>query len=313
VAQKPMTTMGRAAGVAAVVALLGGSIPPERAPAALPIEPWEDADWAVFHEKAAWALAQGLDTVPIGAAMARLGRAFVGTPYAANTLEAPGPERVVVDFQGLDCVTFVENVLAVARFIRAPDAAAALSRRGEAEARYEALLTQARYRGGVLSGYSSRLHYFSEWIADGEAKGLVRDVTRELGGVRDTEPVTFMTAHPESYRQLREDPGNVVKVREVEERLSAAGRWYLPEDRIEDAAPRIRDGDIIGATSTLAGMDVAHTGLAIWVDGTLRLMHAPIVGDSVEISTETLPARVRRIRGQDGILVARPCGERPAC
>jgi len=306
-------TLGRAVVVGAAMVLLGGSIPPKRAPAALLVEPWDDADWTVFHEKATWALAQGLDTVPIGTAMAKLGRTFVGTPYAANTLEVPGPERVVVDFRELDCVTFVENVLAMARFVRTPGAAALLLRRVEAEAQYEALLTEVRYRRGVLRGYASRLHYFSEWIADGEAKGLVRDVTRELGGVRDAEPVTFMTAHPESYRQLREDPENVAKVREVEERLSAAGRWYLPEDRLEDAAPRIRDGDIIAATSTLAGMDVAHTGLAIWVDGALRLMHAPIVGDSVEISTETLPARVRRIRGQDGILVARPCGGRTAC
>ena len=53
-------------------------------------------------------------------------------------------------------------------------------------------------------------------------------------------------------------------------------------------------------------MDVAHTGLALWVGGSLRLMHAPLVGDSVEISAEAIPERVRRIRGQDGIMVARP-------
>ena len=80
----------------------------------------------------------------------------------------------------------------------------------------------------------------------------------------------------------------------------------MPEERLAAVAPSIRDGDIIAATSTVAGLDVAHTGLALWVDGTLRLLHAPLVGDSVQISEESLPQRIRRIRGQDGILVARP-------
>lgn len=275
---------------------------------------WDEADWAVFHQKAAWALGAGLDTLPLGTAMAALGRTFVGTPYVPQTLEAPGPERVVVNFRGLDCVTFVETVLTLARFIGEPDAAALLERRREAERRYEMLLAQARYRGGRVAGYPSRLHYFSDWITDAQAKGLVRDVTRELGGTLDLEPVAFMSAHAASYRQLGEDPQNLVEIRAAEARLSEAGRWFLPEARLEAAAPAIRDGDIIAATSTVEGLDVAHTGLALWVGGALHLMHAPLVGDSVEISEEPLAARILRIAGQDGIMVARPCdGGRGGC
>jgi len=271
---------------------------------------WDEADWAVFHEKATWALGARLDTLPLGEAMAALGRTFVGTPYVPQTLEVAGPERVVVNFRGLDCVTFVETVLTLARFIGEPDAAAVLERRREAERRYETLLAQARYRGGRVAGYPSRLHYFSDWIADAQAKGLARDVTRELGGTLDLEPVTFMSAHAASYRQLGEDPQNLEEIRATEARLSKAGRWFLPEARLETVAPSIRNGDIIAATSTVDGLDVAHTGLALWVGGALHLMHAPLVGDSVEISRETLPRRIVRIAGQDGILVARPCDGR---
>jgi hypothetical protein len=35
-------------------------------------------------------------------------------------------------------------------------------------------------------------------------------------------------------------------------------------------------------------------------------MHAPLVGDSVEISTQPLAQRILRIERQDGIMVARP-------
>jgi hypothetical protein len=233
----------------------------------------------------------------------------VGTAYIPRTLEVEGPEHLVIDFRGLDCVTFVENTLALALFVRGPDAGKLLDDRRRAEERYESLLTKIRYRGGVLDGYASRLHYFSDWIADAQAKGLVTDVTRDLGGVADPEPVDFMSTHADAYRQLA-DPAAMAAIRSTEARLGRLGRWYLPADRLDEAALSIKDGDIIAATSTVKGLDVAHTGVALWVDGTLRLVHAPLVGDSVQISEESLPERIRRIPGQDGVMVARPTERR---
>jgi hypothetical protein len=233
-----------------------------------------------------------------------MGVLFLGTPYVPRTLEVPGPERLVVNFRGLDCVTFVENVLALTRFHRV-HGTDLLAQPDTARLRYEADLATLRYRHGRVEGYPSRLHYFSEWIADGERKLLLDDVTAELGGIVDTEPVTFMSNHREAYRQLS-DEENLEAIRAVEERLSARGRVYVPEGEIPAVAAGIRDGDIIAATSTVDGLDVAHTGLALWVDGSLRLMHAPLVGDSVQISEETLAERILRIEGQDGIIVARP-------
>ncbi len=265
---------------------------------------WDARDWAIFRKKVAWALGQGLDTVPIGEAMARVGRSFVGTPYAPGTLEAAGPEHLVIDFRAFDCVTFVENTFAIARFLRTPEARR-MDDRAAAEARYDRILTRIRYRGGRLEGYPSRLHYFSEWISDGVAKGLVKNMTRALGGVRDTSAIDFMTKHAGAYRQLA-DTAYVTAIRRVERRLSARGRWYIPQDEIARAAPRIRDGDIIAVTSTVAGLDIAHTGLAIRVDGALHLLNAPLVGSSVQISAKPLAERIQGIRSEDGIMVARP-------
>lgn len=298
-----------AAGACAEADAFPGQSPEARPEASVAASPgWSDADWEVFQEKAAGALASGLDRRSLGETVAAVGRSFVGTPYAPGTLEAPGPEHLVINFQALDCVTFVENAFALARFVHLPDAAVLLRDRGRAEDAYEALLTEIRYRGGNLDGYPSRLHYFSEWIGDGEAKGLVRDVTGELGGVPIRERVDFMSRHLDAYGALAE-AANLAAVRETEEKVSGRERRWIPEDRIEAAETGIQDGDIIAATSTLDGLDVAHTGIAIRVEGTVRLMHAPLVGDSVQISEETLAQRVRRIRGQDGIMVARATGE----
>lgn len=269
---------------------------PSATPASLDVVDSEQ-DRLIFREKMEWARAERLDTLPIGEIVVRLGLTFVGTTYTPGTLEVKGPERLVVNLREFDCVTFVESTLAMARLIR--------------EGRFDDYdgftreLARIRYRGGVIDGYASRLHYFSDWIADGEAKGIVRDVTRELGGIPDTAPVDFMSTHPEAYRQLA-DPANLEAIRAVEAELSRRPRHYIPEHAVEGAARGIRNGDIIAATSSVPGLDVAHTGFALWLDGRLHLLHAPLAGKTVEVSELPLAERIRRIEGQDGIMVARP-------
>ena len=269
-----------------------------------PVPRWNDADWQILEAKVRWAAAQRLDTLPIGRAIARLGQSFVGATYTPGTLEVPGPERVVVNLRAFDCVTFIENVLALIRFIR-EDGVQALRNRPEAEARYVRYLEEIRYRGGRLDGYPSRLHYFSEWLSDNAARGRLRILTRELGGIPDSEPLSFMSRHPASYRQLAE-PGVAAAIGALEARLNQAPpRWYVPEAAIASVASRIEDGDLIAATSTVPGLDVAHTGIALWMNDQLHLLHAPLVGRTVEISSAPLAERIARIPDQDGIMVAR--------
>ncbi|MBW3553565.1 MAG: DUF1460 domain-containing protein [Gemmatimonadetes bacterium] len=283
--------------------VVGGPVapaPPARLPADAVVEDdvvYTPRDVEIFEETVAWAREERLDTLELGAAMARIGRRFVGAPYTPHTLDPPGPERLIVNLREFDCVTYLENLLALGRLIR--DGSPTFPSFVEE-------LRRIRYRDGVLDGYTSRLHYFSEWIRDNAEKGLVREITAELGGVRDTEPINFMTSHASDYANLKGQPERLAEIRQVEQRLSARPRFYIPEGRIEGIAEGIRDGDIIAATSTVAGLDIAHTGLALWLDGRLHLMHAPLVGKSVEISTRPLAGRIQRIDGQDGIMVARP-------
>lgn len=281
--------------VLAMIALFSPPAPPAG---------WTDADWHVLDTKVSWAVAEGLDTLPIGTAIARLGETFVGTTYTPGTLEAPGPERVVINLREFDCVTFIENMLAMTRFIR-HDGAALLADRPAAQVRYARYLEEIRYRGGHLDGYPGRLHYFSEWLSDNAARGRLRLLARELGGVEDPEPLSFMSAHPSAYRQMA-DPGVPEVIRAMEQRLNAGpARWYLPENRIAEVVDRIQDGDLIAATSTLPGLDVAHTGIALWQGGRLHLLHAPLVGKSVEISVLPIAERIVENKTQDGIMVAR--------
>jgi hypothetical protein len=115
-----------------------------------------------------------------------------------------------------------------------------------------------------------------------------------------------MSRNPEAYRQLGEDPAATAAIREVETELNRHTRYFIPKAQIANREAEIEDGDIIAAVSGLEGLDVAHTGLALRYAGRVYLLHAPLVGDSVEISERPLADRIQDISSQVGIIVARP-------
>ncbi|MGQ0815307.1 MAG: N-acetylmuramoyl-L-alanine amidase-like domain-containing protein [Gemmatimonadota bacterium] len=252
-------------------------------------------DSVIFTRTIERAYAERLDKLPVGEIMVRVGEWFVGAPYTPHTIEQPGPEGLVINLREFDCVTFVENMLAFGRTIRA-------GRKDFASFKNE--IASFRYRDGRIAGYPSRLHYFSEWISDNADKGIVTNITPELGVV-DPEPIDFMTTHRDAYRQLVDD-AVYAEIGRMEQRLSTVPRYMVPESEIAAKERAIENGDVIAAASSLKGLDVAHTGLAVWKNGRLHLMHAPLVGDSVEISVRPLADRIVAIEKQDGIMVARP-------
>jgi hypothetical protein len=163
-----------------------------------------------------------------------------------------------------------------------------------------------RYRGGERGAYASRLHYFSEWIADGGRRGLVRDLGAELGGAEDARPLRFMTEHRGSYPALADD-GVFERIAAVERGLDARPRRVVPTARIPDVADGIETGDVLAFATSIPGLDVTHAAFAYRdAAGVLRVLHAPLSGGAVEVTRSTLPEYVAAIRRATGILVARP-------
>jgi hypothetical protein len=233
---------------------------------------------------------------PIGEIVAAVGKEFLGAPYEAHTLDGPGEERLVADLRSFDCVTFVENVSALSRCIK---------RNRLSFDAYLRELERFRYRAGAVDGYASRLHYFTEWIADNETKGIVKDITRELGGEPVRKPLDFMTSHRASYPKLAADSVYTL-LREVEDTLRGRVYYHIPKSRIAAMESRIQTGDIIAMTTSVKGLDVSHTGIAVRLeDRTLHYLHAPNVHGAVRLSAETLAAHLLRFPSYTGIIVAR--------
>jgi hypothetical protein len=67
----------------------------------------------------------------------------------------------------------------------------------------------------------------------------------------------------------------------------------------------IKDGDIIAFTTDIDGLDVSHTGFAIFQNNRLHLLHASTRTNMVEISPVPLDEYLAPLRRVTGILVAR--------
>jgi len=256
----------------------------------------EEEDARVFRKTIDEATTNGYAAKSIGEVMGAVGLSFTGYPYIAHSLEMPGDEHLVVNLRAFDCTTFMESVLALSRCIRAAH---------KEFTDYKRELQNIRYFGGVIEGYQSRLHYFTGWLQDNQLKDTVRDVTRESGGERDMRVVNFMTRHTASYRQLT-TPAVIGEIRRIEGNLTASERWYIPKARIEAMSGRLQTGDIIGITTTIEGMDVAHVGLVVRSGGKAKFLHAPISGSVVTLTSGSLSEYLSRNEKQTGILIARP-------
>jgi len=233
----------------------------------------------------------------LGDTIITVGQSFMGTPYVEKTLEIGKTETLVVNFGGLDCTTFVENVLAFSLMLQ--------NQQKDFE-NFTDNLESVRYRNGNLEGYPSRLHYFTEWIRNNEKKGLVKDITRELGGVELEKPINFMGTHRNLYPFLASDE-NFEAMLKVEKELAKENLCYLPQDHIESKEHLIKSGDILALATSIKGLDVTHTGIAIHQpDGRLHLLHASSKNGEVEISELPLADYLKNIKSNIGIIVARP-------
>jgi len=235
-------------------------------------------------------------SLPIGDVIVEVGKSFLGNEYVAHTLEQPGEECLVVNLRGFDCVSFYENCVVFARCIKKGTTTFADYRRE---------LQRIRYRGGIIDQYPSRLHYTSDYFFDNEKKGTWKVVTKEIGGEPFIKKVSFMSAHADSYKKLKENPEFLPVIEQQEEAINKRTMFFIPNARVAAAAPSIKNGDIIGITTNIEGMDVGHTGVAVWQGTDLHFMHAPIAGARVQITDVPLAEYLKKVKKHTGIMVAR--------
>jgi hypothetical protein len=224
-----------------------------------------------------------------------VGKYFLGFPYVSHTLEREGRETLVINLREFDCFTFVENVVVLAGLIS----------KGKSHfMSYAAQLKKIRYRRGISKGYSSRLHYFSDWLYDNEKKGIVIDVTRRAGGEPFREYFNFMTRHREDYPALSMEK-SYRDMMAIEKRLSGRLLHHIPKAALGKLGDAVENGDLIAITTGIEGLDVIHVGLAVRLRKGIHLLHASEVEKKVVISDVTLHQYLSRRKMMTGIMVGR--------
>ncbi len=258
---------------------------------------YTDKDVEIFNSTFQTKDQKGLQTEPIGSVLIEIGKSLIGTDYVARTLEVDGDEQLVINLTGLDCITFLEYALVFSRNLK------------QGKTTFDDFkneLTLIRYRDGKINQYPSRLHYFTDWIYDNEKKGIVKDVTKEIGGDEIKFNLDFMSDHPQYYKHLKEHPEFISVIKKQEEEISKRNYYYIPQEKIAELENKIKDGDILAFTSTVKGLDVNHVGIAVRLDdGRIHILQAPSVGYQVEITKSPLAEYVMKIKKDSGVIVAR--------
>ena len=222
---------------------------------------------------------------------------FLNTPYVAHTLDQNEDERLVVNFRGLDCVTFVENVLALSLVTHNNELSMDC---------FRDILIRIRYRNNEVSDYASRIHYTSDWIYENQQQKLIENISNQLSGKKETKQINFMSSHRNAYNKLKKDDAMLGKIVDIENTINERGGfYYLPKEMIAAKADDIPHMAIIGFVTTIDGLDTSHVGFAYRKNGKLKFIHASLIKKKVVIDEQALSDYCNSQKRCKGIIVAK--------
>ncbi len=262
-----------------------------------PCDPLQPEDQAVLDRFFEYAGKHQLSRLSFQERIVKTGEFFLNTPYRGGTLEGKEKEQLVVNLRQLDCVTFVDNVMALA-----------LLKQYDAEACKEFLsnLQKIRYRDRKILNYTSRLHYSTDWLYEMQRIGLVSDVTKSNGGIPFPNKVGFISLNYRKYPALTKDTVLLPEISRIEKNINARNYFYIPKNQVNEKAGQIQNGDIILITTNKKGLDTSHVGIAVEKDGNIYLLHASLTSRKVILSDIPLSHYLSQIPSHTGIMIARP-------
>ncbi len=260
-------------------------------------------DAPAFQSLVTQAVQKDWRALPIGERVARFGSALRGTSYKGFTLEIDDKiESPSVNFDGLDCWTFFETSLGLARMLEKPKS-------NYTPSDLLAEIETTRYWHGQCTGqYLERIHYLASWFNDNEKRGNILNVTRKVGpaAVLTGRTCEEMTVLWKKYRYLARSPSLLPEMGRIEAKESALAVPYIPTSKVKESEKNIRNGDIIGIVTAYEGGHCSHVGLAYRTeDGVCHFMHASSLYKKVVLD-KSISGYLSEHKSDLGIIVGRP-------
>lgn len=226
-----------------------------------------------------------------------IARLFLGKPYVAHTLERE-TEMLTVNIDEVDCTTFVETVLAMAYTL------------GEGRYSWRDFihnLEKIRYRNGRLDGYSSRLHYISDWIIDNNHRGNIKEVSNIFPfHTYQIKSLDFMSRNRDKYAALT-DSAEFERIKNTEIGYRNHRFPYIKKENLrkKEVQSTFKEGDIVALTTNIKGLDVSHLGIVTFINNTPHLLHASSIKGEVTIENKPLHETLMKSHRNTGIRVIR--------
>lgn len=234
---------------------------------------------------------------PINEIIVNTANYFLGKPYVASTLESDGEEQLIVNLREFDCTTFVENCIVLSRVIKSTD---------HSFSNYLRLLTEMRYREGYLDGYTSRLHYTSDWIYENQKSGILKDMSFDLDGSKQNKTIDFMSKHSHLYKHLKNNDINIKKLEKIEELINKRDTYcVISVEKVSTIENNIKNGDIIVFATSINGLDYSHIGIAYFMENGLHFIHASSQAKKIITEKKLLIDYCRDSKSCTGITVLR--------
>jgi hypothetical protein len=217
---------------------------------------------------------------------------LIGSPYVEHTLDNLKEERLIYHADKFDCVTLVEYVFALAIYYH--------QNQGKS---FEDILTQLRYKNGKINGYSSRIHYITEWLHQASSLGLVEYVKSPHTRPRHKE-LTFMSSHKNLYSKAKATDWTVI--RQSEKYLSSLELPHMKKSDVIRSYDIFSHMDIVAISTSTAGLDFSHIGLIFMKNKIPYILHASKLEKKVVVSSLPLDKYLEKHPNQTGIVIARP-------
>ncbi len=257
-----------------------------------------------FHAIVAKAGRENWRKLSIGERTARVAREMAGVPYVNYTLEVDDRiESPVVNFGGMDCWTYYENALAIARMIAykpGPYKPQDMLHMVELE----------RYRDGKCTGnYLSRMHHLEEVFHDNQRRGYAQNITSRIpGAIHLQREIREMTVQWKSYRYLKSNPALIEPMGRIEAQVSKLPVYHIPRDKVRAAENYLANGDIVAITTNCKYGYTSHVGLIIRLKGRAYLTHATSDRDKGRMTIIDRPITdyINGNAKHAGIIVCRP-------
>ncbi|MEA5187386.1 DUF1460 domain-containing protein [Xanthomonas fragariae] len=195
---------------------------------------------------------------------------FLDTPYRSHMLQgsATTPEKLIIDFTGLDCFTYLDYVEA--------------ARSAYSQQDFISRLILTRYVNSIV-GFTYRKHLFSDWV--NRPYELANDITATISP--DAVSVVKML-------NLKADGGNYLPGLPVVQRTIT----YIPTEHIgRNVVRQLRTGDYIGIYTHETGLDVTHVGFFVRTNRGPMLRNASSQAENQKVVDSPLMEYLARAPG----------------